>query len=46
MVFGASTYRQFAQMLAPGSGQPGAGDPWVSRMRSLPATVVSTTQRQ
>ncbi len=43
MVFGASTYRQFAQMLAPGSGQPDAGDPWVSRMRSLPATVVSAT---
>jgi dihydrofolate reductase len=43
MVFGASTYRQFAQMLAPGTGEPDVGDPWVSRMRSLPATVVSTT---
>ena len=43
MVFGASTYRQFAQMLAPGAGEPDVGDPWVSRMRGLPATVVSAT---
>ena len=43
MVFGANTYRQFAQML--GTGESGEGDPWVSRMRSLPATVVSTTLR-
>ena len=43
MVFGASTYRQFAQMLAPGAGEPDVGDPWVSRMRGLPATVVLTT---
>jgi dihydrofolate reductase len=41
MVFGANTYRQFAQML--GTGESGVGDPWVSRMRSLPATVVSST---
>jgi dihydrofolate reductase len=41
MVFGASTYRQFARML--GTGESGVGDPWVSRMRSLPATVVSST---
>ena len=43
MVFGASTYRQFARMLGPGTGESGVGDPWVSRMRSLPATVVSST---
>jgi dihydrofolate reductase len=41
MVFGANTYRQFAQML--GTGESGVGDPWVARMRSLPATVVSST---
>ena len=41
MVFGANTYRQFAQML--GTGESGEGDPWVSRMRSLPTTVVSST---
>ena len=43
MVFGANTYRQFAQMLGSGTGESGVGDLWVSRMRSLPATVVSST---
>ena len=43
MVFGANTYRLFVRLL--GSSTEGAevGDPWVTRMRSLPATVVSTT---
>jgi dihydrofolate reductase len=43
MVFGANTYRQFAQMLGAGTAESGVGDPWVARMRSLPATVVSST---
>ena len=43
MVFGANTYRAFAQMLASSTGDPAVRDPWVTRMRSLPATVVSTT---
>ena len=43
MVFGANTYRAFAQMLASSAGDPAVRDPWVTRMRSLPATVVSTT---
>jgi len=43
MVFGANTYRQFAQMLGQATEESGVGDPWVSRMRSLPATVVSST---
>ena len=43
MVFGANTYRAFARMLAPGIEESGVGDPWVTRMRSLPATVVSST---
>jgi dihydrofolate reductase len=43
MVFGANTYRQFAQMLGSDTGESGVGDPWVARMRSLPATVVSST---
>ena len=43
MVFGANTYRQFAQMLGPATAESGVGDPWVARMRSLPATVVSST---
>ena len=43
MVFGANTYRQFVQMLGLGTGESGVGDPWVKRMTSLPATVVSST---
>ena len=43
MVFGANTYRQFARMLGPVTAESGVGDPWVTRMRSMPATVVSTT---
>jgi hypothetical protein len=43
MVFGANTYRAFARMLASSSEESEVRDPWVTRMRSLPATVVSTT---
>jgi dihydrofolate reductase len=43
MVFGANTYRAFARMLASSAEESDVGDPWVTRMRSLPATVVSTT---
>ncbi|HET7454175.1 MAG TPA: dihydrofolate reductase family protein [Solirubrobacterales bacterium] len=43
MVFGANTYRLFARMLAESDEGSEVRDPWVSRMRSLPATVVSTT---
>ena len=43
MVFGATTYRAFAQMMAESSEESEVRDPWVTRMRSLPATVVSTT---
>jgi dihydrofolate reductase len=43
MVFGATTYRLFVRMVASLDEQPEVGDPWVGRMRSLPATVVSTT---
>jgi dihydrofolate reductase len=43
MVFGATTYREFAQMLASSTEESEVGDPWVTRMRNLPATVVSTT---
>jgi dihydrofolate reductase len=43
MVFGAGTYRAFAQLLASGTEESGVRDPWVTRMRNLPATVVSTT---
>ena len=43
MVFGANTYRAFAAMLASSTEDSDVRDPWVTRMRSLPATVVSTT---
>jgi dihydrofolate reductase len=43
MVFGANTYRQFVRMLASSTEESEVLDPWVTRMRSLPATVVSTT---
>jgi dihydrofolate reductase len=43
MVFGANTYWAFARMLASSTEESGVGDPWVTRMRSMPATVVSTT---
>ena len=42
MVFGANTYRVFAQLLAEGT-EVSVRDPWVTRMRNLPATVVSST---
>ncbi|MEU3375203.1 dihydrofolate reductase family protein [Streptomyces sp. NPDC006711] len=43
MVFGATTYRQFARMLAESTEESGVRDPWVARMRNMPATVVSST---
>jgi dihydrofolate reductase len=43
MVFGANTFRQFGEMLASSTEESEVRDPWVTRMRSLPATVVSTT---
>jgi dihydrofolate reductase len=43
MVFGATTYRAFVRMLASSTEESEVRDPWVTRMRSLPATVVSTT---
>jgi len=43
MVFGANTYRLFAHFLASATEESEVHDAWVTRMRSLPATVVSTT---
>jgi len=45
MVFRANTYRAFARMLASSTEDFGPRDPWVTRMRSLPATVAPTTLR-
>ncbi|WP_445166043.1 dihydrofolate reductase family protein [Mycolicibacterium sp. Dal123E01] len=42
MVFGANTYRAFTQLLDH-SDEASVNDLWVTRMRHLPATVVSTT---
>ncbi|EMF27999.1 MULTISPECIES: dihydrofolate reductase family protein [Streptomyces] len=46
MVFGANTYRAFAQMLADSTGESDVRDPWVTRMRNLPAIVVSNTLQE
>ena len=43
LVLGANTYRAFAQMLAESSEDSDVRDPWVTRMRNLPTTVVSKT---
>jgi dihydrofolate reductase len=42
MVLGANTYRAFAQLLASNT-EESVHDAWVTRMRHLPATVVSNT---
>ncbi|MFI6996341.1 dihydrofolate reductase family protein [Nocardia sp. NPDC050175] len=42
MVFGANTYRMFVEVLAAGLEET-MGDPWVTRMLNLPATMVSNT---
>jgi dihydrofolate reductase len=42
MVFGANTFRQFAEMLGASTEASGLDD-WSARMREMPATVVSTT---
>nr|WP_219975817.1 dihydrofolate reductase family protein [Rubrobacter xylanophilus] len=41
MVFGANTFRAFVQMLVSSTEDSEVRDPWVTRMRNLPATVVS-----
>jgi dihydrofolate reductase len=43
MVFGANTFRDFMQLLASSAEEPEVRDSWVTRMRSMPAKVVSTT---
>ena len=46
MVFGANTYRAFARMLASSTEESEVRDPWVTRMLSMPTTVVSTTLQE
>jgi dihydrofolate reductase len=46
MVFGANTYRAFAEMLASSTEESEVRDPWVTRMWKMPATVVSGTLQE
>ncbi|WP_327635572.1 dihydrofolate reductase family protein [Kribbella sp. NBC_00482] len=46
MVFGATTYRAHAEMLAASAEGDEARDAWVTRMREMPATVVSSTLQE
>jgi dihydrofolate reductase len=43
MVFGAKTYRLFAEMLATSTEESEVRDPWVTRMVAQPAIIVSNT---
>lgn len=43
MVFGANTFRQFVEMRSSSPEGADVFDPWVNRMVSMPATVISTT---
>ena len=43
MVLGATTFRQFVAMLAESTEDSDVRDPWVTRMRNMPATVISST---
>jgi dihydrofolate reductase len=43
MVLGANTFRAFVEMLASSTEDSDVRDPWVTRMVSMPATVVSST---
>ncbi|OEO27977.1 deaminase, partial [Devosia insulae DS-56] len=43
MVFGASTFRDFIEMLAAATEGSEVNDAWIGRLRNLPATVVSST---
>jgi dihydrofolate reductase len=46
MVFGATTFREFVQMLASSTEKSDVRDPWVTRMRNMPTTVVSSTLKE
>ncbi len=46
MVLGATTFRDFVEMLASSTEESEVRDPWVTRMRSMPATVVSPSLKE
>jgi dihydrofolate reductase len=43
MVFGATTFRDFVEMLSSSDEESDVRDPWVTRMVNTPATVISST---
>ena len=43
MVFGATTYREFVHMLGASTEESDVRDSWVTRMRSMQTTVLSST---
>ncbi|MGO1885400.1 MAG: dihydrofolate reductase family protein [Citricoccus sp.] len=43
MVFGATTFREFVEMLSGAGPEEEVRDPWVTRMVSCPAYVISST---
>ena len=43
MIFGATTFRLFVEMLAASTEESDVRDAWVTRMTNMPATVVSST---
>jgi dihydrofolate reductase len=43
MVFGAKSFREFVQMMSGNDEESGAPEDWATRMRRMPATVVSST---
>jgi dihydrofolate reductase len=45
MVFGATTYRENAELLPSITAEPETWDQWLVRMKDLPATIVSSTLR-
>jgi dihydrofolate reductase len=46
MVFGATTMRDFVAMIAASTEGSDVRDAWVTRMRTMPATVVSSTLQE
>jgi len=46
LVLGATTYRQFAEMVASASEDSEMFDPWVVRYRNTPTTVISNTLQE
>jgi dihydrofolate reductase len=45
MVFGATTFREFAARMASSTAGAEGAEDWATRMRKMPATVVSSTMR-